>query len=87
MVENYSCSENIFSDTLYRHTPVKKKILEANHVRYNTKTLGKVIMKRSNLQTKCSKTRTPKPLKKNARNRKTIAIDCTKRNTKLSSVI
>lgn len=48
----------------------EEKILGANHVRYNTKTLGKVIMKRSNLQTKCSKTRTPKPLKKKCKKQK-----------------
>ena len=39
-------------------------MLRANHVPYVTKTLRKAIMRRSNLQTKYFKTRTPESLKK-----------------------
>ena len=72
-VSNYSSVENIFSDTLNHHSPVKKKLLRANHGPYVmgpnhgpyvTKTLRKAIMGRSNLQTKYFKTRTPESLKK-----------------------
>ena len=63
-VSNYSSVENIFSDTLNHHSPVKKKLLRANHGPYVTKTLRKAIMRRSNLQTKYFKTRTPESLKK-----------------------
>ena len=63
-VKNYSSFENIFLDTLNHHAPVKKKLLRANHAPYITKTLRKAIMRRSNLQTKYFKTRTPESLKK-----------------------
>ena len=63
-VNNYSSFENIFLDTLSYHAPVKKKLLRANHALYVTKTLRKAIMRRSNLQTKYFKTRTPESLKK-----------------------
>ena len=63
-VNNYSSFENIFLDTLNQHAPVKKKLLRANHALYVTKSLRKAIMRRSNLQTKYFKTRTPESLKK-----------------------
>ena len=43
---------------------MKKKLLRANQAPYVTKTLRKAIMRRSNLQTKYFKTRTPESLKK-----------------------
>ena len=43
---------------------MKKKLLRANHAPYVTKTLPKAIMRRSNLQTKYFKIRTPESLKK-----------------------
>ena len=63
-VNDYSSFENIFLDTLNHHAPVNKKLLKANHALYITKTLRKAIMRRSNLQTKYFKTRTPESLKK-----------------------
>ena len=43
---------------------MKKKVLRANHASYVTKTLQKAITRRSNLQTKYFKTRTPESSKK-----------------------
>ena len=63
-VSDYSSFENSFLDTLNHHAPVKKKLLWANHAPYVTKTLWKAITRRSNLQTKYFKTRTPELLEK-----------------------
>ena len=63
-VNDCSSFENIFLDTLNHQAPVKKKLLRANHAPYITKTLRNVIMRRSNLQTKYFKTRTPESLQK-----------------------
>ena len=35
---------------LNRHTPLKKKVLKANHSQYMSKTLRKAIMRRSYLE-------------------------------------
>ena len=49
-VNNYASFENVFSDTLNKHAPLKKKVIRANHAPYAMKSLRKAIMKRSNLQ-------------------------------------
>ena len=61
------------------------KGLRANHASYVTKTLRNEIMGRSNLQTKCFKTREHQSHGKNTENRKIIAVDYTKKNAKHSS--
>ena len=45
------------------HTPIKKKLLRANHVSYVTKALRKTIMKRSELESKYVKSKTSETLK------------------------
>ena len=54
----YNFFKNVFLKVLNEHAPYKKKILRANHAPYMTKALRKVIMKRSQLQTKYFKERT-----------------------------
>ena len=47
--KDYDCFEDTFKKTLNRHAPMKKEFFRANEVPYITKTLEKVIMKRSEL--------------------------------------
>ena len=63
-VDNYSSFENVFIDILNRHAPIKKKVIRANHAPYVTKTLRKVIMKRSQLEKIYFKKRTQESFKK-----------------------
>ena len=48
---------------LNKHTPLKNKLLRANHAPYITKTLRKAIMRRSELETKYLKRKTQTDLK------------------------
>ena len=48
---------------LNKHAPLRKKLLGANYVPYITKTLRKVIMRRSRFETKYLKTKTQTDLK------------------------
>ena len=43
---------------LNKHAPLKEKLLRANHALFITKTLRKAIMCRSQLETKCLKSKT-----------------------------
>ena len=49
-IESYKVFEKVFSDTLNKYTPLKKKSVRENHAPYVTKTSRKAIMRRSNLQ-------------------------------------
>ena len=53
----------LFFKVLNKHSPLKKKLLRANHTPYITKTLRKTIMPRSQLDTKYLKTKTQTNLK------------------------
>ena len=53
----YDNFENIFLEVLSKHSPLKKKILRANHAPYMTKILRKAIMRRSALENKYYKDR------------------------------
>ena len=66
----YQEFENIFLSTLNLHAPFKKKTIRANHAPYMTKSLRKAIMRRSQLLTKChkSKDKTDLALYKKQRN-------------------
>ena len=64
LLDNYSSFENVFIDVLDRHTPIKKKVIRANHAPYVTKTLRKAIMKRSQLDKIYFKKRTQESLNK-----------------------
>ena len=57
-IESYEFFEKVFLDTLYKHVPLKKKSVRANHAPNVTKTLRKAIMSRSSLQTIYFKKRT-----------------------------
>ena len=49
--------------TLNIHAPMRKKFVRANEVPYMTKTLGKTIMKRSELESKYLKNKSYKTMK------------------------
>ena len=83
-LNNYSSFEIYFLETLNNHVLEKEKLLRANYTPYITKTFLKAILRRSNLETKNSKTRKPKSLN-NTEKRKNTVEDCTKRNAKHSS--
>ena len=55
-------------------TPIKRKLLKANHVSYMTKALRKANMKRSELQNK------------NVKNKTTENLKCYKKNRIISAV-
>ena len=59
VVDNYATFEEIFLEILDKHAPLKKKILRANDKPYMTKTLRKAIMRRSALQNRFYRDRSP----------------------------
>ena len=62
-INEYKHFERIFLEILNIHAPIKKKLLRANHVPYMTKALRKLIMKRSELESKYVKNKTNENLK------------------------
>ena len=58
-IEEYEKFEDIFLEILETNAPHKKKVLRANHKPYVSKPLRKAIMKRSQLENKYYKNRTP----------------------------
>ena len=62
-ISNYESFETTFIEVLNKHAPLRKKLLRANHAPYITKTLRKMIMCRSQLETKYLKTKTQTNLK------------------------
>ena len=60
---NYELFETTFIEVLNKHAPLRKKFLRAKHAPYITKTLRKVIMRRSQVETKYLKTKTQTNLK------------------------
>ena len=62
-IPNYDSFETTFIEVLNKHAPLKEKLLRANHAPYITKTLGKATMCRSQLETKCLKSKTQTDLK------------------------
>ena len=62
-IHKYSSFETIFLEVLNKHAPIKNKFIRANHAPYMTKNLRKAIMKRSQLETKYMKNKTPDNLK------------------------
>ena len=51
-MNNYETFDSEFLNVLNIDTPLKKKVIRANHVPYMTKSLRKAIMKRSQLESK-----------------------------------
>ena len=62
-ISNYESFETTFIEVLNKHAPLKKKLLRANHAQYITKTLRKVIMRRSQLETNYLQSKTQTDLK------------------------
>ena len=56
---DYGEFENVFLDILQKHAPLKKKLIRANQAPYMTKTLRKSMMRRSQLETKYYKSKSP----------------------------
>ena len=56
---DYSDFEKKLVDTLSKHAPKKIKTFRGNHKPHISKTLGKAIMRRSQLQNKENKTQNP----------------------------
>ena len=63
VVDNYAKFEDIFLETLNKHAPTKKKVLRGNDKPYMSKTLRKAIMRRSALQNKYYRDRSPETTK------------------------
>ena len=59
MVKDYETFEIVFLTVLNAHAPCKKKVVRANQKKYVTKSVRKAIMKRSYLEHKFYKNRTP----------------------------
>ena len=57
-ISNFESFETTFIEVLYKHAPLRKKLLRANHAPYITKTLRKAIMRRSQLETRYLRTKT-----------------------------
>ena len=56
---SYGAFDNYFTSSLNKHAPKKKKILRGNEKPHINKNLRQAIMKRSKLENKANKTRTP----------------------------
>ena len=57
-ISNYESFWTTFIEVLNKHAPLRKKFLRANHAPHITKTLSKATLCRSQLETKCLKTKT-----------------------------
>ena len=55
----YGEFEDIFLKVLKKHAPLKRKFIRANHAPYMTKALRKSMMRRSQLETKYYKSKSP----------------------------
>ena len=62
-ISNYESFKTTFIEVLDTHLPLRKKFFRANHAPYITRTFRKVIMCRSQLETKYLKTKTQTDLK------------------------
>ena len=56
---NMGILKKTYLEVLDNHAPIKNKTICANHVPYMSKALRKAIMRRSNLENKYHKNRTP----------------------------
>ena len=56
-------NEQLSTEVLNKHAPLRKKLLRTNHAPYITKTLRKAIMSRSQLEAKYLKSKTQTDLK------------------------
>ena len=62
-ISTYESFETTFIEVLNKHAPLRKKFLRANHASHITKTLRKMIMHRSQFETKYLKSKTQNNLK------------------------
>ena len=63
-IKSYGSFENIFLNTLNKHTPIKKKMVMANQAPSITKALRKAVKERSYLENLYFEKRTPESMKK-----------------------
>ena len=59
ITREYGDFEKSYLEVLDNHAPIKKKTVRANHATYMSKVLRKAITRRSNLENKYLKNRTP----------------------------
>ena len=59
VIHRYALFEKIFLQVLDKHASLRKKLLRANHAPYITKSVRKAIMRRSQLESKFLKHKTP----------------------------
>ena len=69
---DYNVFEQIFLEIMNIHTPIKKKLLRANHVPYMTKALRKAVMKRSELKSKYLENKISENLKISQKTKKSL---------------
>ena len=81
IIENYSEFENIFTNIIDRHAPLKTKYLRANNKPHVTKDLRKAIMKRSHLKTLALKSSKPEDMV-NYRRQRNLVVKMNKRAKK-----
>ena len=62
-ISDHESFKTTFTEVLNKHAPLRKKFLRVNHAPYITKTLRKVIMRRSQLETKYLRIKTQTDLK------------------------
>ena len=70
--------DQIFLNVLDKHTPMKRKLLRANHSSYISKPLRKVIMRRSHLEKVYYKNKSEESFKA-YKKQKNFAADCIKK--------
>ena len=68
-INEYKHFKQIFLEILNIHTPIKKKLLRANHVPYMAKALRKAIMKRFELESKYVESKTSENLRSHKKQR------------------
>ena len=85
-IDNYKSFENIFFSVLNEHAPLKKKFVTRNQTPYMTTQLRKVIMRRSELESKYLKNRTIDN-KTKFRNKIIFTINFIRKNVKNSILI
>ena len=62
-ISNYESFETAFIELLNKHVPLKKKFLKTNYAPYFAKTLRKTLVRKSQRETNCLKTKTQTDLK------------------------
>ena len=75
----YGEFEDIFLKVLQKHAPLKKKLIRANHAPYMTKALRTSMMRRSQLETKYYKSKSPDDKKAYKKQKNFVSRLCKKK--------